>query len=177
MRGKSKEQTMRRLVAAASMAVSVAAILATAQAQTGTSVWQLQFDAANITAAKSKFGLTAGALEWNPAKPEQSTLALSLDTTTLGDDAVKTELDAAHNPELRIMTSGPGRASGGTINLPTNVTVRDVIKPVTFQVSYKAEGRLITMHAEGTLRASDFKLKGGDIPLVIDAPFKPATAQ
>ncbi|HWC64113.1 MAG TPA: YceI family protein, partial [Rhizomicrobium sp.] len=91
--------------------------------------------------------------------------------------AVKTELDAAHNPELRIMTSGPGRASGGTISLPTTVTVRDVIKPVTFRVSYKSEARQITLHAEGTLRASDFKLKGGDIPLVIDAPFKPTSGQ
>jgi polyisoprenoid-binding protein YceI len=167
---------MRRLVLITVLILPLAALTA-AQAQTGTSIWQLQYDAANVTAAKSKFGLTAGALEWNAAKPEQSTLALSLDTTTLGDDAVKTELDAAHNPELRIMTNGPGRASGGTISLPTSVTVRDVIKPVTFQVTYKAEGRLITLHAEGTLRASDFKLKGGDIPLVIDAPFKPATAQ
>jgi polyisoprenoid-binding protein YceI len=164
---------MRRLVLAAAMTVS----LAPAQAQPGTSIWQLQYDAANITAGNSKFGMTAGALQWNPSKPEQSTFALSLDTTTLGDDALKTELDAAHNPELRIMTTGPGRASGGKISLPTAITIRDVIKPVTFQVSYKAEPRQVTMHAEGTIRASDFKLKGGDIPLVIDAPFKPTSGQ
>jgi polyisoprenoid-binding protein YceI len=58
------------------------------------------------------------------------------------------------------------------------VTIGNVIKPVTLQVSYKTDGpRQLSMHAEGTLRGSDFKLKGGDIALVIDAPFKPNSGQ
>jgi polyisoprenoid-binding protein YceI len=165
---------MRRLVLAATLVL----IAAGAHAQQGVSVWELQSDGANVTANKSKFAMTAGALEWNPAKPEQSTFALSLDTTTLGDDAIKTQLDAAHFPELRIMTAAPGRASGGKISLPTTVTVGNIIKPVTLQVSYKSDGpRQLSIHAEGTLRASDFKLKGGDLALVIDAPFKPNSGQ
>jgi polyisoprenoid-binding protein YceI len=165
---------MRRLVLIASLAL----IVTGAAAQPGTSTWQLETDQANVTAAKSKFALVAGAMQWNSAKPEQSTLALSLDTTSLGDDAVKSELDAAHFPEIRIITTDPGRASGGKISLPTAVTIRDVIKPVSLQVSYKANStRQITLHAEGTIRASDFKLKGSDIPLVIDAPFKPVSGE
>jgi len=164
---------MRRLV----LATSLALIAAGAAAQPANQVWQLNSDAANITANKSKFGLTAGALEWNSAKPEATTFALSLDTTSLGDDGLKAQLDAGHNPEMRIITTTPGRKSGDKINLPAAVTVKDVTKPVTLEVSYKNSGRQIDMHAEGTIRGSDFKMKGGDIALVMDAPFKPALGQ
>jgi polyisoprenoid-binding protein YceI len=163
---------MRRLVLAASIA-----LIAAAAAQPANQVWQLNSDAANITANKSKFGLTAGALEWNNAKPEATTFALSLDTTSLGDDGLKTQLDAGHNPEMRIITTTPGRKSGDKISLPAAVTIKDVTKPVTLEVSYKNSGREIDMHAEATIRGSDFKLKGGDIALVMDAPFKPALGQ
>jgi polyisoprenoid-binding protein YceI len=165
---------MRRLAFAASFVLFAAGV----QAQPGVSVWELQSGGATITANKSKFAMTAGALEWNAAKPEQSTFALSLDTTTLGDEALKTELDAAHFPELRIITAGPGRVSGGKTSLPTTVTIGTILKPVTFEVSYKSDGpRQLSLHAEAALRASDFKLKGGDIALVIDAPFKPNSGQ
>ena len=161
---------MRRLVLAASLLLAATA----AQAE---DVWQLNSDAANISAAKSKFRLTAGALEWNNAKPEATTFALSLDTTSLGDEALKAQLDAAHFPEMRVITTNPGRKSGDKISLPANVTIHEITKPVTLQVSYKMTGRQIDMHAEATLKSSDFKLKGGDIALVMDAPFKPALGQ
>jgi hypothetical protein len=82
------------------------------QAQNGASIWQLDSDGANVTANKSKFSFVAGALEWNPAKPELSTIALSLDTTSLSDAAVKTELDArtsrncASSPRARGASAG-----------------------------------------------------------------------
>ena len=162
---------MRRLA----LATMFALIAAGAAAQPSDQVWQLNSDAANITAAKSKFVLTAGALQWNTAKPEATTFALSLDTTSLGDTAVKTELGAS--PEMRVITTTPGRKSGDTISLPTAVTVGSITKTVTLQVNYKMNGRQIDMHAEGTLKSSDFKLKGPDIALVMDAPFKPALGQ
>ena len=164
---------MRRFLLAASIALFAGGVAA----QPATSTWELDYSKAQVSVAKAKLGLSAGAIQWNAAKPEQSTLALSLDTTTIADDAVKAELDAQHFPEMRIITSGPGRVRGGKITLPVMVTVDEISKPGNLVVSYKSEPRLITMHAEGTLRASDFKLKGGNIALVIDAPFKPNSGE
>ena len=164
---------MRRILFTASFAL----IAGGALAQPATSTWELDYSKAQVTVAKAKLGLSAGAIQWNAVKPELSTLALSLDTTTIADDTVKAELDAQHFPEMRIITSGPGRASGGKITVPVVVTVKEITKPESLVVSYKTEPRLITMHAEGALRAADFKLKGGDLALVLDAPFKPNSGE
>ena len=164
---------MRRFLLAASFVLLAAGAIA----QPAPSTWELDYSKAQVTLAKAKLGLSAGALQWNAAKPEQSTLALSLDTTTIADDAVKTELDAQHFPELRVITNGPGRASGGKISLPVMVTVKDITRPATLLVSYQAQPRQITFHAEGVLRAADFKLKGADLALVMDAPFKPNSGE
>lgn len=167
---------MRRLALAASLVLIAAG--AAAQPGPGSSTWQLNPDKAEITAGKAKFALVAGALQWTAAKPEQSTIALSLDTTSLAADDVKAALDAAHFPELRIITTGAGRKSGDKISLPTAVTIKDITKPVMLQAGFKTVSRSeIDMHAEGVLRSGDFKLKGGDIALVIDAPFKPASGE
>jgi polyisoprenoid-binding protein YceI len=160
---------MRRLVLAAWLVLFAGA----AAAQTGTSTWQFNIAGSTVTASKSPFKEVAGVMEWNPAKPEASTLAFSLDTTTLSAEDLKMDLDAAHYPELRIVTTGPGRKNGDMISLPAAITIGQITKPVMLQVSYKANPpRQIGFHGEATIRHNDFKLKGSDIVLVIDGPFE-----
>ena len=68
----------------------------------------------------------------------------------------------------------PGKPASGGTALPTNVTVREITRPVVLHVSFKSpSSQVIALHAEGTLKSGDYKLggKGGDIALVIDAPF------
>jgi polyisoprenoid-binding protein YceI len=162
---------MRRFALAACLVLIAAG--AAAQPKPGTSTWQLNTEQASITAAKAKFRLVAGALQWNDAAPEQSTIALSLDTTSLGDDALKSQFDAAHFPEMRLISTAPGKKSGDKESLPTAVTIKDITRPVVLQLSFRNVSRTeIVVHAEGTLRGGDFKMKGGDIPLVIDTPFE-----
>ncbi len=160
---------MRRLVLAACFAL----IAGSAFAQSGTSTWQMNMAQSTITASKSPIKEVAGVMEWNPLKPEQSTLAFSIDTTSIAADDLKTVLDAAHDPELRIVTTGPGKISGGNIALPAELTIGQITKAVTLTVSYKPNlPRQIAFHGEVTIRHNDFKLKGSDIPLVIDGPFE-----
>jgi polyisoprenoid-binding protein YceI len=165
-----KGNFMRRFALAVSLVLIAAG--AAAQPKPGTTTWQLNTEQASITAAKTKFRLVAGALQWNDASPEQSTVALSLDTTSLGDDGLKTQFDAAHFPEMRLISTAPGKKSGDKESLPSAVTIKDITKPVTLQLSFKTVSRSeIDLHAEGTIRGGDFKMKGGDMALVIDAPF------
>ena len=167
---------MRRLILAASLALIAGA---SAQPRPGIATMQMDSDRSTVTAtmgtANAQFGIVAGALQYNPAKPEESTIALSLDTTSVVEKPARDAFDAEHFPELRISSAAVAKKGGdGREALPTSVTVRDITKPVIFQVSFKSVANgVIAMHAEGVLRSADFKLigKGGDVELVIDAPF------
>jgi polyisoprenoid-binding protein YceI len=176
MREIQGEPSMRRLVIAASLVLIATG--AVAQPKAGTSTMQLDTDHAVVTVtlggAKGRFALVAGAMQYDPVKPEESTIALSLDTTSLDADAARTAFDSRNFPEMRIITMAPGKPASGGTALPTNVTVREITRPVVLHVSFKSpSSQVIALHAEGTLKSGDYKLggKGGDIALVIDAPF------
>lgn len=159
---------MRRLLFAASLLLFAAG----AQAQPATTEWQLDAGHSSITLGKASVGQTAAVMGYSSASPEKSTLAFSLDATTLGDDALKATLDAAHFPEMRLVTVGDGRKNGNSVSLPVQITVKDLVKPASLQLSFKnASPQAISLHAEVTIKASDFRLKGADLPVVIDASF------
>jgi polyisoprenoid-binding protein YceI len=147
---------------------------ASAQPKQGISTMQLDSDHANVTAiiagVQGRFETVAGALQYDPARPDSSTLLLSLDAGSIQNAAVRGAFDAAHYPELRIASTGAVKA--GT--MPTTVTIRDVTRPVIFQVSFKPVSKdVIALHAEAHIRTGDFHIggKNEDIPIVIDAPF------
>jgi polyisoprenoid-binding protein YceI len=158
---------MRRLV----LPLLLIATAASAQPKQGTSTLQLDSDHATVTVtaggALSRFKTVAGALQFDPAKPDASTLALSLDVGSIPDAAVRKALDADRFPELRIASTAA--AKSGTMAMA--VTIRDVTRSVLFQVSFKSVSRnVVALHAQATLKNGDFHL-GGDIPVVIDASF------
>jgi polyisoprenoid-binding protein YceI len=158
---------MRRLL----LIAVLIATAASAQPKQGISTMQLDSDHANVTAmiggVQGRFETVAGALQYDPAKPDASTMALSLDVGSIRNDALRAAFDAAHYPELRIASNAV--IKGGS--LLTSVTIRDVTRPVLFKVSFKPVSKdVIALHAEATLKSSDFHLTA-DIPLVIDAPF------
>lgn len=163
------------------LAASLTLIAAAAAAQTAapeTQTLQMDFDRATVTAtmnsANARFGIVAGALQYSPAKPEESTIALSFDAGSIREKPAREAFDAEHFPEVRIASTAMARKTGAGEALPTMVTIRNISKPVIFQVTFKTVATdIIAMHAEGTVRSSDFKMsgKGGNIELVIDAPF------
>jgi polyisoprenoid-binding protein YceI len=165
---------MRRFVLAAALVL----IAADAAAQPGTVTMQMDSDRSTVTAtmgsANARFGIVAGALQYNPAKPEESTIALSLDSSSILEKPARDAFDAEHFPEVRVSSSAVARKGGGGEALPTTVTIRDITRPVIFQISFHQVGtNVIAMHAEATIRSADFKMSGkvGNIDLVIDAPF------
>jgi polyisoprenoid-binding protein YceI len=123
--------------------------------------------------ANARFGIVAGALQYNPAKPEESTIALSFDTSSIAEKPARDAFDAEHFPELRLSSSGTAKkGSGDSEALPVSVTIRNITRPVILQVTFQKVGtNVIALHAQGTLRGDDFKIKDGNIALVIDAPF------
>jgi hypothetical protein len=158
---------MRRLL----LPFLLIATAASAQPKQGTSTMEL--DAAHATVivttggAQGHFGTVAGALQFDPAKPDASTLAMSLDAGSISGDAVRKALDVDHFPEMRIASISA--AKSGTMTML--VAIRDVTRPVPFQVSFKpVSGTVLTMHAQATLKSGDFHLSG-DVPIVIDATF------
>jgi polyisoprenoid-binding protein YceI len=168
---------MRRFILAIPLVLIVAG--AAAQAPPATQTLQMDSDRATVTAtmssANARFGIVAGALEYNSAKPEESTIALSFDSGSILEKPARDAFDADHFPEVRISSSAKAKTGrDGGESLPTNVTIRDITRPVIFQVTFQKVGtNVIAMHAEGTVRSADFKMsgKGGNIGLVIDAPF------
>jgi polyisoprenoid-binding protein YceI len=171
---------MRRFVLAMSFALAATSVAAQTKP---TSTMQLDSDHASITAgvggSKSRFAVTAGALEYDSARPERSTLALSLDTTSLADQRARTAFDADKFPELRIASTGIGKKSGNAETLATDVTIHDVTRPVVFQITLQAvSAGLVNLHAEATVHGADFHLggKSGDVAIVIDAPFNAVQA-
>jgi polyisoprenoid-binding protein YceI len=150
---------------------------AVAQPRPGTETLQMDSDHAvvGVTLAGDRtwFTQTAGALEYDPANPLKSTIALSLDTASIEAEATRKLFDPDHFPEMRIISTADARPGKGDMeNLPVNVTIRDITHPILLQVSLKPGSGMIVLHAEGVVKAADFRLaKGGDVPLMIDASF------
>jgi polyisoprenoid-binding protein YceI len=158
---------MRRLL----LPLLLIATAASAQPKQGINTMELDAAHATVTVTaggdQGHFGTVAGALQFDPAKPDASTLAMSLDTGSISGDAVRKALDVDHFPEMRIASTNA--AKSGTMTML--VAMRDVTRPVPFQVSFKpVSGTVLAMHAEGTLKSGAFHLSG-DVPIVIDATF------
>jgi polyisoprenoid-binding protein YceI len=164
---------MRRLVLLLSFALATGAA---AQPRPGTETLQMDSDHANVTLAlggnQERFSLAAGALEYDPANPQKSTLTFSLDTGSIEPEAARPSFDPEHFPELRIISTADAKpGKNGMLVLPLNVTIRDITRAALFQVSFKRAAQAVTLHAEGVVKAADFHLGKGDVAFIIDAPF------
>lgn len=158
---------MRRLL----LPLLLIATAASAQPKQGTSTLEMDSGHTTVTVtaggAQGRFQTVAGALQFDPAKPDASTLALSFDAGSISDAAVRKALDTEHFPELRIASTAI--AKSGT--MPMTVTLRDVTRSVIFQVSFKSTSRtVVTVHAQAILKSGEFHM-AGDIPIVMDAAF------
>ena len=151
---------------------------AVAQPRPGTETLQMDSGHAVVGVSlggnRTWFTESAGALEYDPANPLKSTIALSLDTASIEAEATRKLFDPDRFPEMRIISTADAKpGKGGTEGLPVNVTIRDITHPIQLQVSFKNDSsQVIVLHAEGMVRAADFGLgKTGTVPLMIDAPF------
>ena len=158
---------MRRLL----LPLLLIATAASAQPKPGTGTMEMDSNHTSVTVtaggAQGRFQTVAGALQYDPAKPDASTLALAFDAASISDAMVRKVLDTDHFPELRIASTAPAKSGA----MAMSVTVRDVTRPVVFQVSFKPLSKTVmAWHAQATLKGSAFHLSS-DIPLVIDAAF------
>ena len=151
---------------------------AVAQPRPGTLTLQMDSGHAvigiSLAGDRTWFTETAGALEYDPADPKKSTIALSLDTASIEAEATRKLFDPDHFPEMRIISTADARpGKDGMEALPVNVTIHDITRPILLQVSFaNSSPEIIVLHAEGMVKAADFRLgKAGDVPLMIDAPF------
>lgn len=161
--------------------LAIAASGAAAQPRSGPQTLQMdsRHAGAGLTwnGAKTRFTQVAGALEFDPANPLKSTIALSLDAASIESEAARKAFDPDRFPEMRIISTADAKpGKGGMEALPVNVTIHDITHPILLQVRFNpAPVQGILLHAEGTVRAADFRLGTGDVPLVIDAPFMPVS--
>ncbi len=166
---------MRNLVLAATLSL----IALPAAAQTVFPSMELDFTQAKATIGvggqQGSFKLIAGAMQFDAAKPENSTIAISLDVGSLDNQELQTALDLEHYPELRIQSTAPAKGNAGGETLPTILTIHEIDRPAMLKVSFtnvSAQG--VTVHAEANVKSGDYKLAGksGPISIVVDAPFK-----
>ena len=161
---------MRRLL----LIAVLIATAASAQPKQGTSTMQLDSAHATVTVqvggTQGRFETVAGALQYDPANPNASTLLLSLDAGSIQNAALRSAFEAERFPELRIASTASAKAG----SLPVAVTIAEITRPVIFQVSFKPVSRdVVALHAQAVLKSGDFHLAGrnGDIAEVFVAPF------
>jgi len=116
-----------------------------------------------------------GVLQYDPQKPESSTVTLSVgaagtklldtwlsakDFKTVQQYALKEMLDAAKNPEIGFMSSEVRPSSTG-FEVKGTLTIRRVAKPWVVNVSIEPAGEKggLTFRGDARIRLTDYKLK------------------
>jgi polyisoprenoid-binding protein YceI len=133
------------------------------------------FGLANYTL---RFNRLSGALNFNADNPAQSTIELTVDTTSLdtaysGDRDFDAELqnsewlDSGAHPTATFRSTGVEQTGPNTARVTGDLTLRGVTRPATFDVTYNSSWRQhpagvplsgIGFSAHGTIRRSEFGL-------------------
>lgn len=137
------------------------------------------------------FPKISGSLTWNPAKPEASTLDVTMDATGLysGWDARDAHLkgeqffNVAKFPTITYKASGLTKLTDTTARVDGTLTLLGVSKTVPMTVTFVAGGKgmmgdtRIGLTGKASLKRSDFGMKaflpavGDDVEIAIDTEF------
>lgn len=139
-----------------------------------------------------RFNTLDASFDYDPAHPEATRLAASVDVTSLDVGADYSRkfandfLDAAKNPSASFVSTGvqPG-ADGRSATVTGDLTLRGVTRPLTLTVTFDGYshsllfGRAAGFTAVGEIRRSDFGSRnllsyvGDEVKLEIEGAFEP----
>jgi polyisoprenoid-binding protein YceI len=139
-----------------------------------------------------RFDKISGTMNYDSAKPEQSSVDISIDTTSIDvpsarlTDALKGVFGVEQFPTAEFKSTSITRTGPNTGRIAGMLTLRNVTKPVTLDVTFNGGeqvpligGNALGFHATGTIKRSDFGLNSmvwsqfvsDDVHLTIEAMF------
>jgi polyisoprenoid-binding protein YceI len=139
-----------------------------------------------------RFDKISGTMNYDSAKPEQSSVDISIDTTSIDvpsarlTDALKGVFGVEQFPIAEFKSTSITRTGPNTGQIAGMLTLRNVTKPVTLDVTFNGGeqvpligGNALGFHATGTIKRSDFGLNSmvwsqfvsDDVHLTIEAMF------
>lgn len=148
-----------------------------------------------LTPFYGRFDRVSGNLDWNANRPESSHVSIAIDMDSIDTPSAKLNdelkgknvFDAAQFPEARFQSTGIVREGSDRGKITGNLTIRNVTKPVTLDVTFLGTERnplddalVLGFSATATIKRSDFDLTGmvwnsmvGDpVVLTIEAMFQ-----
>jgi polyisoprenoid-binding protein YceI len=144
----------------------------------------------------------SGDLNWNPAAPEQSSIAVVIDAASIDsgvdefDDHLRSAdfFDVATHPQITFNSTGVTIDGPATAKIAGDLTIKGTTKPVTLDATINraaddsfAKGYKLGFSAKTAIKRSDFGVDkytpfvGDDVEIIIEAelvmPKEPAPAQ
>jgi len=200
-----RQQFLVALVAFASFAQGASAVsVATDPKQAPSGTYDVEPRHTQVVFATSHFGLTdfygrfnkvSGTLNFDSANPSNSTVSITIDTTSIDTPNAQLNselqapaiLDSAHVPGATFKSTSVTRTGPNSGRIVGDLTIKGVTKSVTLDVTYNGglkspmggNSFLIGFHGTTTIRRSDFNmtgvmwssLVGDEIKLTIEALF------
>lgn len=129
-------------LAALSLALSTPAAAATWQIDPSHSQVGFRVRHMMITWVQGEFTDFSGTIEYDPAAPERTSAAVTVQIASVDTDEEKRDahltspdfFDAATHPTMSFRSTRVAKARGGELELVGDLTIRGVTKPVTLQV-------------------------------------------
>jgi polyisoprenoid-binding protein YceI len=139
-----------------------------------------------------RFDKVSGTLNYDDHQPEKSSVNISIDMTSMDmpsahlTDDVKNVFGVQQYPAATFKSTSIARTGPNTGRMTGMLTIRDVTKPVTLDVTFNGDepsamtgGYALGFRATGTIKRSDFGLTqmiwsrfvGDDVNLIIEAMF------
>ncbi|MEP3654563.1 MAG: YceI family protein [Litorimonas sp.] len=157
--------------------------------------WSLSHSGLSFYTAR--FDDISGALDFNPTEPANSQLDIRIDPLSVStgdtewDDTLATSgkyFDGETYPEIRFVSTTSVKSTDNTGTVTGDLTLRDVTKPVTLDVTYNGAGKsfghpgaTLGFSAVGTIKRSDWGMShltsfgiGDEVTLRIEAEFNEA---
>ena len=96
-----------------------------------------------ITTVPGAFERMRGTVSYDPAEPEKASTRVEIDVASVNtghqkrDDHLRSAdfFEVARYPKMTFVSTGVTRAGAGNLKLTGNLTIRDVTRPVTFDVT------------------------------------------
>lgn len=134
----------------------------------------------------------SGELNWNPASPDQSSIAVDIDAASADsgvaefDDHLRSAdfFDAANHPKISFRSTSVALTGGAAGTVTGDLTIKGVTRPVTLDVTINkaasddfAKAYKLGFSAKGVVKRSDFGVDkyvpfvGDDVTVVIEVEF------
>lgn len=147
-----------------------------------------------LTNYYGRFDKLAGAMNFDPAQPERSSVNVTIDTTSIDTPSARLAetlrgevFDIAQFPSATFKSTSVVRTGPTTGRMTGDLTIRNITRPVVLDVTFNGGGRspvssgyALGFRAVGTVRRSDYgmtnmiwsSMVSDDVRLVIEAMFQ-----